>query len=66
MTMVYRFEFFDGNDYMLSSRWATRDRVAQNPWARIIGDGVEVADELVGKEIEGMTARNFDPKAAKQ
>jgi len=63
MAKVYRFEVFQVDDYVRSNRWATRERIAQfGGWARSIGEGVEVADNLVGQEIAGMTARYFDPR----
>jgi hypothetical protein len=63
MATVYRFEVFQVDDYVRSNRWATRERIAQfGPWARPIGEGVEVADGLVGQDIAGMTARYFDPR----
>jgi hypothetical protein len=63
MATVYQFEVFQVDDYVRSSRWATRERIEQfGGWARSIGEGVKVADDLVGQEIAGMTARYFDPR----
>jgi hypothetical protein len=60
---VYRFEVFQVDDYVRSGRWATRERIEQfGGSARAVGEGVEVADNLVGQEIAGMTAKYFDPR----
>jgi hypothetical protein len=62
MVTVFRFESWDvkTDQFIRSSRWATRQRIESLP-ARIVGDGVEVPDEVLGREIDGMTDRNFDP-----
>lgn len=63
MAVVYRFRTWDiANDcYRNSQRWATRDAIAR-VMGEVIGDGVEVDDGFLGQEVDGMTARNFDPQ----
>jgi hypothetical protein len=60
---VYQFRMYDAsNDEMRKSRrYATRERI---DWLRgevIEGTGVEIDATLLGSEVEGMTARDFDP-----
>lgn len=63
MITVYPFEMFQVDDYHRSTRWATRERIEElNGTARIAGEGVQVDEDLVGKEIPGMTAKHFDPR----
>jgi hypothetical protein len=62
MARVFQFEVFDGDDFVRSRRWATMERIDLfGGWARAIGEGVEVSDDLVGQEIAGMTAKDFVP-----
>jgi len=50
------------NDEMRKSRrWATRDRIEWLHGQVLEETAVEVDSFLVGRDIEGMTARNFDP-----
>ncbi len=62
MAVVYRFRAWDiAHDcYRNSQRWATKEaieRVSGEP----ISEGVEVDDGFLGGEVDGMTARGFDP-----
>jgi hypothetical protein len=63
LATIFRFRMWDvANDgFTMSSRWATRERI-EAMGGEVVGGGVEVADEYVGEEIAGMTARGFDPK----
>jgi hypothetical protein len=60
---IYQFRVFDiTNDEMRKSRrWATRERIEWLHGEVLEDTGVEVDSSLVGRDIEGMTARNFDP-----
>jgi hypothetical protein len=64
MATVYRFRTWDiVNDcYSESRRWATREAI-ERVQGEIISDAVEVDDSLLGGEVDGMTARHFDPFA---
>jgi hypothetical protein len=62
---VYQFRMYDAaNDEMRKSRrWATRERIE---WLRgevLEQTATEVDASLVGAEIEGMTGRDFNPRA---
>jgi hypothetical protein len=63
MTIIYRFRSWDisCDQYQISRRWATRERIEAFR-GEIVSEGVECPEELIGKEIEGMTDRNFDPR----
>jgi hypothetical protein len=62
MATVYRFHAWDVvNDiFQQSRRWATKEAIERAGGA-IISDGVEVDDKYLGREVDGMTERNFDP-----
>lgn len=59
---VYRFERYDINtdEYQRSRRWATLEAI-EKVCARPIGEPADVDPDALGREVEGMTARNFDP-----
>jgi hypothetical protein len=62
MATVFRFKTWDiTNDcFQNSMRWATKEaieRVSGEP----VGDGVEIDDNWLGGEVDGMTRRGFDP-----
>jgi hypothetical protein len=63
MATVFRFRMWDvtADGFTMSSRWATRERI-EKMGGDVIGGGIEVDDECIGGEIEGMTVREFDPK----
>jgi hypothetical protein len=63
MAQVYPFRMWDvDNDcFRQSSRYATKERI-ERMGGEIIGKPVEVDDNVLGQEIEGMTNRNFDPR----
>ena len=62
MATVYRFQTYDIiNDVMKTSqRWATREAV-ERVCGEIVGEGVEVDNSVLGREVDGMTERGFDP-----
>ena len=58
---VYKWQHYDEHDNMrISRRLATRE-TAEKHGAVIEGTGIEVDASAVGGEIEGMTARDFNP-----
>ena len=62
MATVYRFRTWDiTNDcYQNSNRWATREAI-ERVMGEIISDPAEVDESFLGQEVDGMTARHFDP-----
>lgn len=62
MATVYRFRTWDiTNDcFQNSQRWAT-DEAIKRVMGEKISEGVEVEDRFLGAEVDGMTARGFDP-----
>ena len=62
---VHRFKIYDiGNDeWKISRRWATQEGIDKVCGERIDGTAIEIDSKLVGSEVEGMTARNYDPNA---
>lgn len=62
MAIVYRFQTWDiTNDrFQVSQRWGTKESI-ERVRGEIISDGVELADRFLGAEVDGMTARGFDP-----
>jgi hypothetical protein len=63
MAIVFRFRTWDiTNDcYRNSQRWATKDAI-QRVVGEAISEGVEIDDTFLGDEVDGMTARGFDPR----
>ncbi len=63
MATVYRFRTWDitTDRYQESKRWAAGEPI-QRVMGERISDGVEVDDALLGDEVDGMTARGFDPR----
>ncbi|GAB2886056.1 hypothetical protein GCM10027093_21400 [Paraburkholderia jirisanensis] len=62
---IYRFKRYDfvSDEYQTSRRWATEDaikRVCGEP----VGQPIEIDDSLLGREVDGMTERNFNPDAS--
>lgn len=62
---VYRFKIYDivNDEWKISRRWATQEGIDKVCGERIDGTAIEIASKLVGTEVEGMTARNYDPSA---
>lgn len=63
MAIVFRFRSWDiANDcFQESRRWATKEAI-QRVMGEAVGGGVEVEERLLGGEVDGMTARGFDPQ----
>jgi hypothetical protein len=63
MATVYRFEAWNilTDCFHQSMRWATKEAI-KDACGRALGDGIEVDDRFIGREIEGMTERGFDPR----
>ena len=62
MAIVYRFRTWDitNDGYRDSQRWATLEAI-EKICGEAFGEGVELGGSLVGQEIPGMTARDFNP-----
>jgi len=62
---VYRFTKYDitTDQPQKSTRWATRKAIDRVNGTVLENTAVEVDASVVGSEIEGMTARGFDPHA---
>lgn len=62
MATVFRFRTWDiTNDcYRDSQRWATSEAI-ERVTGQAISKGVEIDDKHLGHEVDGMTARGFDP-----
>ena len=60
---VYRFKTWIGqaDEYFTSTRWATPEAAAKACGSIIEGTGIEVDESAVGREIEGMTERGYNP-----
>jgi hypothetical protein len=61
---VYRFRMYDisNDENRLSRRWATREAIERIGGEVLKNTATEVDCSVLGKEIEGMTERNFDPR----
>jgi hypothetical protein len=59
---VYRFRRYDItlDEMVTSKRWAT-EKCIKELRAELVGDGISIPDEHIGREYAGMTARGFDP-----
>lgn len=62
MAIVFRFRAWDiTNDcFRDSQRWATKEAI-ERVSGEAIGDGVEDNDKFLGREVDGMTERGFNP-----
>jgi hypothetical protein len=62
MATVYRFRTWDiTNDcYQNSARWATKEAI-ERVSGEVISEPAEVDDTALGREVDGMTARGYDP-----
>jgi hypothetical protein len=62
MVRVFRFRTWDiANDcYQQSRRWATKEAI-ERVNGEITSDSAEVDERYLGGEVDGMTARGFDP-----
>lgn len=61
---VYQFECYDitSDQLIRSKRWATTAAIAKIPGAiQIPGSGIEVEDDVVESDIDGMTEIGFHP-----
>jgi hypothetical protein len=60
---VYQFGIYDvANDEMRKSRrWATREKIQRLRGEILEATAAEVDASVVGRQIDGMTDRNFDP-----
>ncbi len=61
---VYQFECYDimSDQFIRSKRWATTAAIAKIPGASQIADsGIEVEEDVVDSDIEGMTEIGFRP-----
>jgi hypothetical protein len=60
---VYRFRKYDitNDENRQSHRWATREAVERIGGEVLQDTATEVDPSALGKEIDGMTERNFDP-----
>ena len=60
---VYRFTIYDittdGN--RLSLRWGTREGIKLAHGAPLEETAIEIDSAFVGREVEGLTARGFNP-----
>jgi hypothetical protein len=63
---VYRFDAYDiaSDEFKKSTRWGAAQGI-HNIGGRQKERGVQVSDDAVGREIDGLTERNFDPEAHK-
>jgi hypothetical protein len=61
---VYRFKVYDitTDEIRLSRRWGTREGIKAARGAPLEETATEVDSALVGQEVEGLTARDFDPR----
>lgn len=64
---VYQWAKYDIRDYATqkSRRWATRAAIDWAGGYPIEHTATEVDESVLGGEVDGMTSRNFDPKAIK-
>jgi hypothetical protein len=61
---VYQFTVYDiaSDNNRKSRRWATREAVALAGGCVLEETDTEIDESLLGSEIEGMSARDFDPR----
>lgn len=62
MATVYRFRTWEiaTDTFRTSQRWATMEAI-ERAGGEPITNGVEIDDNYLGHEVDGMTARGFDP-----
>lgn len=67
MATVYRFQTWDITEdrFRRSERWATAEAI-ERVRGQPISEGVEVDDHYLGGEVDGMSARGFDPSQPPQ
>ena len=60
---VYRFTVYDitNDEQRRSRRWGTRQAIEHARGQVLEDTAIEVDESVLGREIEGMTDRNFDP-----
>jgi hypothetical protein len=63
MVQVFRFQLYDvsTDGYTVSRRWGTREGITKVGGEVIEDTATEIDDAAIGDEIEGLTARGFDP-----
>jgi hypothetical protein len=61
---VYRFTVYDitNDEQRRSRRWATREAIKSVNGQVLEHTEVEVDPSVLGREVEGMTERDFDPR----
>ena len=66
MAIVHRFSLaVQGGDdgYVRSCRWGTIEGIRQLGDARlIVNSGIEVPDADIGREVPGLTSRDYEPR----
>ena len=61
---VYRFKVYDitTDESRLSHRWGTRDGIKRAKGEPLEETATDIDAAAVGQEVEGLTARGFDPR----
>ena len=62
---IFRFRKYNisSDENQISRRWATREAIARIGGEPFEDTAVEVDASLLGREIDGMTDRGFDPRS---
>ena len=62
---VYKFKIYDiaNNDHRISRRYGTAEGIQRVRGEVLEQTAVEVEEALVGEEVEGLTLRDFNPRA---
>lgn len=62
---VYRFKRYDiqNDEYQVSRRWGTLDGIKAVCGVALQETETQIDAALIGKEVDGLTDRNFDPHA---
>ena len=60
---IYRFAVWDtsNDDYKLSRRWGTREGIKKICGKVLENTELEINENVIGTEIEGLTVRDFNP-----
>jgi hypothetical protein len=61
---IYRFQKYNisSDQYQISRRWGTSEAIERIGAEPLKDTGMEVDDSVLGREIDGMTDRDFDPR----
>jgi len=61
---VFQFQVYDitSDSYIRSKRWATHEKIGQIAGAELIKPWADIDEKYIGGEVDGMTARGFDPE----